>query len=442
MTRGLPLVGSIPAFVRRPFDFLVEARERYGDIYRLNLGPLNMVVLNHPRHAERMFLENARNYVRGGPVYEGGRPILGNGLVGSDGPFWLRQRRMMQPHFHRKRLAGLTALMVATISEELTTWEPIARAGQNINLTPAFSRITMKVIVRALFGMSLNDQEVDELSGDLTYMLDYIPKAMLISKLPAWMPVPGAKRSKEVIQRVNTAIYKLIERVRQSDAVDGTLMGMMLDLVDEETGEQMTNEQLRDEAVSLVLAGYETTSLALSWAGHYLTQQHALMVRLHDEVDAALGSRTPAFEDIPALGYAARVFQEVIRIRPPAWFLSRQAVADDVIDGYSIPAGSSVMILPYIIHRHPGFWEDAERFDPDRFAPERAASRDKFAWIAFGVGQHQCIGRDFAMMEAQLILAMLFQRYRISAVPGSVVEPELSATLRPKNGVTVKLTAR
>jgi cytochrome P450 len=442
LTRGLPLVGALPAFIRRPFDFLLEARERYGDIYRLNLGPFSVVVLNHPRHAERMLVEHARNYVRAGAIYDVARPFSGNGLVSSDGPYWLRQRRMMQPHFHRKRLAGLTALMAATIGEELATWEPAARAGQNINLLPAFSRITMKVIVRALFGTSLNDQEVDDLSGDLSFMLDYIPQATVNSKLPSWLPLPGTRRFKRVLQRVNAAIYRLIERVRQSDTVDGTLMGMMLDLIDEETGERMTDEQLRDEAVSLVLAGYETTSLALSWASHYLTQDQAVMARLQDEIDVALGSRTPAFEDIPALKYAARVFQETIRLRPPGWFVSRMAIADDTIDGYTIPAGANVFLLPYTIHHHSGFWEDAERFDPERFTPENTAGRDKFAWIAFGAGQHQCIGRDFAIMEAQLILAMLFQRYRISAEPGSIVKPELSATLRPKNGVTIKLMSR
>ncbi len=255
--RGLPLVGVLPAFMRRPFDFLLEARERYGDIYRADLGPLSLVVLNHPHHAEHMLVEHGRNYIRGGAIYEGSRSFIGDGLLTNDGPFWLRQRRMMQPHFHRKRLTGLTTLMAATIGEELATWEPVARAGQTFNLTPAFGRITMKVTVRALFGTSLSDQEVDSLSNDLTFALDYIPKATLLAKLPSWLPVPQARRFTEMLNGINTTLYRLIERVRQSDTADNTLMGMMLDTVDDETGERMTDVQLRDEAISLIIAGFE-----------------------------------------------------------------------------------------------------------------------------------------------------------------------------------------
>jgi cytochrome P450 len=389
-----------------------------------------------------MLVENSRNYVRAGAIYEGARPFIGNGLVTSEGPFWLRQRRMMQPHFHRKRLIGLTQLMTTTIGQELATWEGAARAGSDFNLMEAFSRITMRVTVRALFGTSLSDQEIENVSRDLTFLLNYIPRATLTTKLPAWLPVPKARRFKQMLQGLNTSIYTLIERVRQSDAADGTLMGMMLDMVDDETGKGMTDEQLRDEAVSLVLAGYETTSLVLSWISHFLTQHPTVMARLHDEIDAAIGSRTPIFEDIRSLEYVVRILQETVRLYPPAWFFPRMAVADDVIDGYTIPAGTNVFVLPYMVHRHPDFWQDAERFDPERFAPEQAAGRHKFAWLGFGAGQHQCLGRDFALIEAQFLLAMLFQRYRIAAIPEKVATPQLSTMLRPKNGVTVKLSSR
>jgi cytochrome P450 len=217
-------------------------------------------------------------------------------------------------------------------------------------------------------------------------------------------------------------------------------MQLMLDLVDAETGAQMTDQQLRDEAVTLVLAGYETTSLTLAWICQLLTQHPQKLAKLQAEVDALEG-RTPAFADLPALRYTRMVIQEGMRLYPAAWTFTRQAVEDDVIDGRAIRAGTTVAVLPYTIHRHPELWDEPERFEPERFTPERIAERHKYAWIAFGLGQHQCLGKDFALIEAQLILAMLLQHYRMEAVPGRVAEPELSGTLRPKGGVWVRLTS-
>jgi cytochrome P450 len=436
-TRGLPLVGSLPALVRGSLDFLLAARARYGDIYALDLGLAKVVMLNHPRHAEHVLVTNSRNYQRSGATYDGARAFLGNGLATSEGEFWLRQRRMMQPHFHRKRLAALTDLMVATIDAELATWQPASQAGDAFNVHPAFNRITMNVIVRALFGTALSHREVDELSAEMAFAVDKILPNAIVSGLPNWLPIPGRQRMTQARQTIDTALYDVIGRVRQGGA-DATLMAMMLDMVDAETGAQMTDLQLRDEAITLVFAGYETTSLTLSWACDLLTRHPDVLAKLQAEVDTVLGGRAPTFADLPSLTYTSMVIQETMRLRPPAWFLSRAAAAADEIDGYAIPAGSVIGLSFYAIHRHPDFWEDQERFDPERFRPERVAGRHKFAWLAFGAGQHQCIGRDFALMEAQLLLAMLLQRYRITAA-GHIATPKLTATLQPKDGVWVNL---
>lgn len=436
-TSGWPLVGSLPAFLRQPFDYLLAARARHGDIYTLDAGPMQLVVLNHPRLAEHVLRDNSHTYLRGGVFYESLAAFLGNGLAASDGPYWLRQRRMMQPHFHRKRLAALTELMAATIEQELAAWAPAARSDEPFELVAGFSRLTMKVLVRTIFGTALSDREADTLATEIAYVIDHIFVDALAKALPAWLPIPGVRRYRQARAVVDAALYDVIARARRGDGDSSTLLTMMLDMVDAETGEQMTDQQLRDEAVTLVLAGYETTSLTLAWACQFMAERPDMLARLTAEVDTALGGRTPGFADVPALAYTGMVVQETLRLRPPAWVFSRRAEADDTIDGYRIAKGTIVVMVPYTVHHHPGLWDDAERFDPERFTPERAAQY-KSAWMPFGLGQHQCIGKDFALIEAQLILAMLVQRYQI-APTGPAPAPQLSGTLRPKGGVRVRL---
>jgi cytochrome P450 len=440
--RGLPLLGVLPALITRQFDFLLEARARYGDIYTLDLGLTKLVVLNQPRHAEYVFRDNSRNYGKSGALWESVRTLVGNGLVVSEGEFWLRQRRMMQPQFHRKRLAALTELMVEAIDGELATWSSATASGTPFDLPPALSRVTMKVIVRTLFGTGLSSQEADEVATEMAYVLDYIFKAILTSSLPKWLPVPGARRYERAIRKIDTILFDVIARTRQAGDSADNLIAMLLQMVDDETGEQMTDQQLRDEAITLFLAGYETTSVALSWAYELLTRHPEAMAKLKAEVDAVLGDRLPTFADLPALSYASMIVQESMRLRPPAWWLPRLAIEADEIDGYAIPAGTNVAVLMYGIHHHPEHWENPERFEPERFSAERSATRHKFAWVPFGAGQRQCIGKDFALMEAPLILAMIAQRYEVTAVPGRSTRPRMSGTLKPQGSVFVNLAPR
>jgi cytochrome P450 len=262
--------------------------------------------------------------------------------------------------------------------------------------------------------------------------------------LPAWIPVPGRRRYREAIAKIDETIYGMIAASRQEAEPANHLLGMLLHSVDEETGEGMSDRQLRDEIFTLFLAGYETTSIALTWAFAYLTSQPATLQKLQAEVDSVLAGRTPAFADLPKLTYTRMVLQEVLRIRPPSYWSGRTAIADDEIDGYRIPAGSVVIWLTYMIHHHPESWPNPEQFDPERFAPqaESAAPRHPFAWMPFGAGQRLCIGRDFALLEGTLALAMIVQRFQINAVAGQTLQPGLSTTLRPKGGVKVWLRHR
>ncbi|MCI0576239.1 MAG: cytochrome P450 [Chloroflexi bacterium] len=441
-TEGWPLVGSLPQILKDPFAFFAQARERYGDIYRLNLGLTKVVVLNHPRHAQHVLRDQGQNYRKGGPMWDAVRGLLGNGLVVSEGDFWLRQRRMMQPHFHRQRLAGLTDLMVEAIEESLDSWEAAAAAGEPVNLHQHFNQLTMRVIVRTLFGSALSREDMEQAGRAIGYALDYIMTAMITHALPGWLPLPGKKRYQQALAEFDEVVYRIIAQSRAGEGEENHLLAMLLNTVDEETGEGMSDKQLRDEVATIFLAGYETTSIVLTWAYDYLSQQPAVMAKLQAEVHEALQGRRPTFADLPKLPYTKMVLQEAMRIRPPSYWLPRTAVADDEMDGYDIPAGTNVISLTYMYHHHPEQWPDPERFDPERFTPEQSAGRHAFAWVPFGAGQRLCIGRDFSLMEGQLALAMMVQRFDVRRTQDEETKPQLSGTLRPKNGLPVILTRR
>jgi len=442
LTKGMALVGSLPQIIKNPFGFLKQARETYGDIYNLNLGISKMLILNNPRQMQHVFVDNVQNYRKGGGMWDAVRAMLGNGLVVSEGNFWLRQRRMMQPQFHRQRLAALTDLMVSAMNEALDTWEKSAN-GSDFNVAPAFNELTMKVITRTLFGTGLDQDEMNRVSKALDYSVNYILKAIVLNSLPSWMPAPGRKEFEKSIAQIDETVYRIIESGRKTSGAENHLMAMLLDMVDDETGEGMTDQQLRDEVTTLFLAGYETTSIALTWAFDFLAHNPEMMEKLRAEVDAVVGSdRLPTFADLPKMPYSRMVLQETLRIRPSAWQLPRTAIEDDEIDGYHIPAGTNLIGLIYMCHYHPAEWENPDVFDPERFQPDKSEKRHKFAYMPFGAGQRKCIGMDFALMEGQLALAMVAQRYILTKTTENLAEPQLSTTLRPKGGVVVKLEKR
>ncbi|MEM7028489.1 MAG: cytochrome P450 [Chloroflexota bacterium] len=415
--KGLPIIGPLPMMTKDFFGFITEARETYGDAYTLNFGPTKAIILNHPRHVEHVFLRHATNYSKGGPMWATIRDLIGNGLASSEGDFWRKQRRMIQPQFHHQRIAGLANLMMEAIDEGLADWDIAVDTNQSIDAEKAFSRITMKVIVKTMFGTGLNNEEADKVGNALTYALDYILKGVVTNMLPSWLPAPGRKQYQTAIDTIDEIVFGVIERRQQSGEEGDDLISLLLSAVDEESGQGMSKQQLRDEAVTMFLAGYETTATALKWAFYVLKEQPDIVKRLYDEIDLTLGDRTPTFADLRNLPYPRRVFQEALRLFPPAWWLMRTAVEDDEIDGYRIPAGTIVTPIPYTIHRHPDFWPEAEKFDPDRFTPERLSGQHKQAWVPFGAGQRMCIGREFALMEGQLILTRIFQKYRLLLSP-------------------------
>ncbi|HRI08611.1 MAG TPA: cytochrome P450 [Nannocystaceae bacterium] len=430
-------LGGLPGLLLRRFDFLEEARARTGDIYSLDLPGARPIVLCHPRHAQHVFRDHAVNYRKGGGFWEVLRELFGDGIIVSEGERWLHQRRLMQPAFHRQRIAGLVDTMVAAIDATITSWPDSARP---VDIGARTSAITMEVITRTMFGDGITRDEMDEVARTLPIVQNFTMVGTLTHGLPAWLPVPGRRRFRSARESLRAVASRLIERCRGRPG--GALLTMLTEARDADTGQPMSEAQVLDEAIGIFLAGYETTSLALAWAIYLLMRHPDVMARLTAEADAALGGQNPTMADLPRLPYARQVLFESMRLYPPASWLPRTAVDDDVIDGVRIPAGTTVILPIYLYHRHPEFWPDPERFDPERFAPEPSEGRHPFAWMPFGGGQRLCIGKEFAILEGHLALAMLLQRLRFTPVDARPVRPLPTSTLGPQGGIWARVERR
>lgn len=437
---GMPMLGSVPQLLQKQMNFFVDAWKEHGDIYELDLGLLSAIVVNHPDYAQHILRDNWRNYGKGGEMYDSIRTFTGTSVLTIEGNAWKRRRRMMQPQFHRQHLAGLTELMVEAIDECFDEWEKYAESGESFDISSAFNKITMTVILRAMFGRDLKADSLDKLGDTLRYVIDYILVLLVTGKIPEWIPFTGRKRYQVALDEFDTFIYDIIQQRRNSPDEGNDLMAMLLNMVDDETGEPLSDKELRDEVATIFAAGYETTSVAMTWALYQLAENRDIAEKLAHSVDETLEGKLPAFEDFRNLDYTRQVMEETMRMYPPAYFIPRQAIDRDIIGGHRIEAGQLVFVMTLLIHQHPDFWDNPEVFDPERFAEE--SSRHPLAYMPFGAGQRLCIGKDFAMMEGTLILSQFMQRYRTYPVIGKKPETALSTTLGNKDGVWVTIAKR
>jgi cytochrome P450 len=318
----------------------------------------------------------------------------------------------------------------------------VAVAQQPIDVAAEMSRLTLGIVARALFGTALGEDE-DEFRGAVSGGLAYANHLVNhFFALPLAVPTPANRRARRAVSRLDRIVWKVIGERRRDARDRGDLLSMLISARDAETNEVMTDRQLRDEVVTFLVAGHETTAVTLSWTWHLLAQHADVERRLHTEVDAVLEGRMPTLADLPELRYTRMVLEESMRLYPPVWGTMRQAYADDVVGGQLVRKDETVTVSPWLTHRHPDLWERPEEFDPERFTPERSAARPEYAYFPFGGGPRRCIGNQFAMMEAQLILAMTVQAFSLHAVPGHPVEPDPILTLRPRHGVWMTLRPR
>ncbi|MGQ9897866.1 MAG: cytochrome P450 [Acidobacteriota bacterium] len=437
------LFGSFLPVRNDLLNFYTRMFRELGDIIRFRgLPGLYWHLVLHPTHVEHVLVRHQHNY-RKGKVFDGPIGLItGNGLLTSDGDFWRRQRKLMQPSFHRQALSGFATTMVAETEACFARWDAQARRSEAFDVAQDMTRLTLNIAGLTLFSTPVGER-ADAFGQSLRVAFDFVGFRMRPTlPLPLWVPTPANLRFKAARRRLDAVVYQIIERRRKTPNPAPDLLSLLMAARDEETGEAMSDVQLRDEVITLLLAGHETTAITLTWALYVLTQETAVEARLYEEVASVLRGATPTVEDMRRLPYTRLVIEETMRLYPPAWGLPREAIQEDEIGGYYIPERSLVALNQFLTHRHPDFWEDPERFDPERFTPERAAGRPTFAYFPFGGGQRVCIGSQFALMEATLILAMLVQRYRVRLVPGHPIEFDTMFTLRPKYGVRVTFERR
>jgi cytochrome P450 len=413
---------------RDPLAFLVALMRRRGDVAQYRSGSERAYLVNNPDYIRHVLVENHRNYSKATNINAVFKRAVADGLLTSEGQTWRDQRRLMRPAFHRDRLRGIGAGVTDATEAMLARWEHVADTGRTLDVADEMGLLTLGITTRALFGWDLGE-DLQEVGDDIGRAL-----SMLVAHdTPQWLRAEA---------RVNELVYGLIRSRRAGDLAENDLLTMMLLARDEETGEGLEDREVRDQVVTLLLAGYETTANALAWTWYLLAANPGRRSLMEREISGMLGGRSPATEDLAVLGYIRRVLQESMRLYPPAWILGRRALAQDRLGDHAIPAGSVVALSPYTMHRHPGYWDDPEAFDPDRFLPEREAARKAFAYYPFGGGPRLCIGHNFAMIEAQLIVATVARRYRLEIAEGHHVEPERLFVLRPRGGLPMTVHRR
>ncbi|HEY2434441.1 MAG TPA: cytochrome P450 [Vicinamibacterales bacterium] len=438
--RGYPFIGVLPHLRSNPIRTFLDAADRYGDIVHMKVGPYHGYMVLDPADIRHVLQDNARNYHKS-PIYERLRQGVGNGLLTSEDAVWLRQRRLAQPAFHRQRLMAMADAMVDCTEQMLERWDRLAAQGATVDIVEEMTGLTQAIIVRTLFSTGLGGA-ADIVNRTWPIINRRIGETLWATKLEMALPLPANRRSRRALAELETVVYGIIADRRRTGRDEPDLLSMLLSARDEETGAAMTDRQLRDEVMTMLLAGHETTSLALSWT-YYLLAQHPDTARgIADEVDQVVGSGRPSFAHLDRLIVTRRAIEESLRLYPPSWGFSRQATGDDEIGGYRIAKGSLVFLIPYVVHRRPRLWPDPERFDPDRFAPEQESTRPRFAYIPFGGGPRGCIGSQFAIVEAQLIVAAVARRFRVALLPGQDIRPEPLITLRPSPAVYARLELR
>jgi cytochrome P450 len=421
-----------------PLDFAAGLARQFGDIAHYTLGPLHVYQVNRPDLIRRLLIEQPEKWHKPKLIKHAFRRVGGEGLFTSDGALWKRQRRLIQPAFHQRQLAAYAGVMVAHAESMMASY----RDGEVRDIGADMTRLTLGIVVKTLFGEDL-PRDAGEIGRSMVAVLDAVNERMnSVLHVPSWVPTLRNLRERRALAELNATIQLLIRTCRASQESRDDLLSVLLAAVDEESGAGMSNRQLRDEMMTLFLAGHETTATALTWTWYLLSRHPEVAERLTDELDRVLAGRSPSVSDLPNLPYTEMVIRESMRLYPPAPGFAREPIEEVTIGDYNVPRGSLVIINTYVLHRDGRFFADPERFDPERFAPGWEERIPRFAYLPFGGGQRVCIGNSFAMMEARLILATMAQHCRLSLDPDEPVRPVQLVTLRPSRPIRMRLEWR
>ena len=433
-----PIVGHLHAFRSNPLSFLIKAAREHGDLVYFRVARQHMYLVNHPDYVREILVTNQGNFTKSRALQRA-KVLLGEGLLTSEGQHHLRQRRLAQPAFHRERLAGYAAAMSETAVRVRERWQ----AGSSMDISVEMAQLTLSIVAKTLFSADV-ESEASEIGKAMTAVLQMFQLLVMpFSEYLAKLPLPSVRRFEKARARLDETIYGLIRERRKSGQDTGDLLSMLLLAQDEEKdGGGMTDKQVRDEALTLFIAGHETTANALTWTWYLLSQHPEVERRLHREIDAVLGGRAPELADYPELRYAEMILSEALRLYPPAWAVGRMAKSGFELGGVEIPAKSICILSPYLVQRDARWFPDPEKFDPERWTPEARETRPKFAYYPFGGGARVCIGERFAWMEGVLVMAAIAQKWRLRLEPGQRVEPHPLITLRVKNGLRMTVEPR
>ncbi len=430
--KGLASIPFMVQFARDPLGFVGRRFARYGDIYYAPSGGVPLYVIRHPDHIAQVLLHGANKFGKGHTAFDRLSEVLGQGLLTTEGEVWKRQRRMVQPAFTRKRLVGYADAMTAETLRSMERWHD----GQQIDMSREMVDLTLHVVTRTLFDHVSGD-ETDEVA---TAMRQFNAYMGLPALAPAWMPTPSRVKLERGIKRLDAHLEALVA-AREPGANRSDLLQSLVDAVDEDGG-RLTRKELRDQLVTLYLAGHETTSHALSWTWFLLARNRAAQDALHAELDRVLAGRVPTYDDLPELPYTERVVLESMRLYPPAFVLARRADVDTTLGDYDVPAGSEVVVWIWHTHRDARWYAQPEVFRPERHAPEIVAERPKLAYLPFGAGPRACIGSQFSLLEARLVLATIAQRFAFEIEAARRVVPKPGVTLAPAGGLPMTVRRR
>jgi cytochrome P450 len=434
--KGWPVVGVLPEIRRDPLDFFVRLSRDYGATVPYRVGPHDVVMMNHPDALKHVLQDNHKAYVKS-PFYEPLRPILGDGIFLAEGDEWLSQRRVLTSAFSGPRLAAMTACMADATDDMLDRWQARMERGDTVDVAAEMMSLTLDTAMRALLDIHMTARH-KAIYDALTVLLGNAERQVW-SLLPAWEKFKDRKACREALRELDAITHDIIEERKANMGEDDLLTNLIR--IYGGKGEK-AERLLRDQVLSIVVSGHETTAVALSWFWTVLAGNPALDAAIADEAVRVLGNAKPTYETLGALDLTGRAFEETLRLYPPVWTISRIATQDDVVLGTPIAKGTTVMLCAYAIQRHPAYWEDPESFDPDRFLPEREAGRHRYAHIPFGGGPRGCLGKRFGLMEAKVIMSMAMRRFRLGLVDGQDLAPAPMITLRPRGAIEMTVHPR
>ncbi|MEP6535356.1 MAG: cytochrome P450 [Bryobacteraceae bacterium] len=436
--KGRPFVGVFAGFRKDPPLFLLNVARQYGDVAFFTMGRQEFYLLNRPEYVQDILVTHSGKFQKS-RIMQRSKILLGEGLLTSEGQLHLRQRRLVQPAFHRQRIAGYAAAMVEAAGRAAGRWTD----GETRDISEEMMRLTLTIVAETLFGATV-EEDADEIGRAITDVLGMFNMMLIpFTEFLQKMPLPSMRRFERARSFLDRKIYSIINERRESGDDRGDLLSMLLLAQDEQgDGGSMTDTQVRDEALTLFMAGHETTANALTWTWYLLSQNPEAEERLHEELRTVLSGRAPVFDDLPRLAYTEMVFAESMRLYPPAWAVSRLAMRDHDVAGYHMPAGCLCLMSPFVMHRNPEFFPDPERFDPERWTPEAKEQRPKFSYYPFGGGPRICIGERFAWTEGVLLLAAIAQKWQMRLDPEQQVAHRAQITLRTRYGMRMRLTER